>query len=136
VKLPGLLTSRIFGAFGAYVFSIDREKVVKEGNLTQKVVHCIIQCKTAEFGCLNVNHIAGILNLSVEHISRTFRTDMGICLKKYLLNEKLNRAKFLLMQNHQEFDISTFNKKLIPKVPIDNILQGIYASRKSSFNFN
>ena len=74
---------------------------MKEGNLTQKTVYFIIRCKPGKFSCLNVNQIASRLNVSAAHLSRAFKANMGIGLKEYLLREKLNRAKFLLIQNQR-----------------------------------
>lgn len=74
---------------------------MKGGNLTQKAIHFIIQCNPYEFACLNVNQIANRLNVSLAHLSRAFKADMGTGLKDYLLREKLNRVKFLLIQNQR-----------------------------------
>lgn len=74
---------------------------MKEGNLAQKTIHFIIQCNPYEFACLNVNQIANRLKVSLAHLSRAFKENMGTGLKDYLLREKLNRAKFLLIQNRR-----------------------------------
>jgi AraC-like DNA-binding protein len=69
--------------------------------LTQQVIEYIIRGKPLDFADLNVNAIARHFKVSVPHLSRSFKAHQGTCLKKFLLKEKINRSRFLLIQDRR-----------------------------------
>jgi AraC-like DNA-binding protein len=86
---------------GVELLNQRRRGAMKSGNLIQKVVLYLTQCNPGKFEGLNVNQIASTLNVSEAHLSRAFKAGMGIGLKKFILIEKLIRARFLLIQNQR-----------------------------------
>lgn len=69
--------------------------------LTQRVIEHIIQSKPLDFANLNVNEIARRFGITVPHLSRAFKADKGICLKKFILREKILCSRFLLIQDRR-----------------------------------
>lgn len=83
------------------ILSLQGEEIIKKKKLTTRVVEYIIQGKPLDFADLNVNEIARRFNVSVPHLSRTFKSEQGICLKEFILKEKITRSRFLLTQDRR-----------------------------------
>lgn len=69
--------------------------------MTQRVIEHIIRSKPLDFADLNVNEIARRFQVTVPHLSRAFKAEKGICLKKFLLKEKIMCSRFLLIQDRR-----------------------------------
>lgn len=59
----------------------------------------IIKHHPLDFSYLSENEIARHFNISTCHLSRVFKKEKGISLKDFLIREKINRCKFLLIQD-------------------------------------
>jgi len=70
----------------------------KGKGLADHVAEYVIGCRAREFACLNVNEIARRFEVSVPHLSRTFRADKGVGLHDFIFREKILRSRFLLIQ--------------------------------------
>jgi AraC-like DNA-binding protein len=95
---------------------IDKGQIVGEkskeqwSSLSENVLKYISCSCSCNFSWLTVNEIARIFRVSVPHLSRSFKDDYGITLKRHLLWEKLVRCRFLLKQERclTVKDIATF----------------------------
>jgi AraC-like DNA-binding protein len=76
-------------------------EAIRKKKLSNQVVEYIIKGKPLDFADLNVNEITRHFQVSVPHLSRTYKSEQGICLKEFILQEKITHSRFLLTQNQR-----------------------------------
>ena len=80
----------------------------------ERSYHPIVrECKDSVYqhlhGEIKIQDIAHFLNVTPEHLSRTFHKSEGIALKQYILNERIQRAKNLLRySNYTVTEIASY----------------------------
>lgn len=93
--------------------SLYRLSMLIQENRQREYHHIVERTKKYIFNHFHepiaVSAIATHLNVSAEHLSRTFRKVEGISVKKYIQNEKIEKAKNLLIYSDLSFSaISRF----------------------------
>ena len=74
---------------------------MRKRSLIGDAIESIIGCSSSEVAVLTVKNLARKLDVSPEHLSRTFHKNFGIHLKEYLLREKITRSQFMLVENRE-----------------------------------
>lgn len=72
---------------------------MKKKRLVQKVIEYILKKTPEELSILTAKSIADHFTVSLPHLSRTFKDEMGVNLKKFIIREKILAMRFLLIQN-------------------------------------
>jgi len=72
---------------------------MRKKKLFSKATEYVLNRSPSELLTLKVRDIADFLNVSAPHLSRAFKDEMEISLKKFLTNEKMFTIRFLLIQN-------------------------------------
>lgn len=74
---------------------------MKKKRLVCKAIEYILKKNPKELSSLTVKEIASGLNVSAPHLSRSFKDEMGINLKKFIVREKILAVRFFLIQNRK-----------------------------------
>ncbi len=77
---------------------------VKNINLGERVVACILGRKTEELPGLTGAGIAGYFGVDEPYLATTFEREQHISLAQYILREKIYRALFIIEKNHKITD--------------------------------
>ncbi len=110
---PDQLVSMIRACEYEYCRMVNEIKLNKKGSKRAKKNPHIKQCKDFIFSHLHddlsVQSIAEELHMNGNYLSNVFREHEGITLSKYIMQEKLNRAKNLLKYSDYSYsEIATY----------------------------
>ena len=75
--------------------------MTKNKRLTDQIRTYIIKCSPHDFINLTVNEIARRFNITVPDLSRAFKKEQEINLRKFIFNEKITRSRYLLKRYQQ-----------------------------------
>lgn len=83
---------------------------MKKKKVSERAAEIIIRCNPLEFSSLTVGSIARKLEVTIPHLSRSFRNDRGYTLKEFLVRGKIARSQFILLNNRElkVKDVSAF----------------------------
>jgi len=83
-----------------YLFQlIDRINANKLSNQSKHVSVCKNYIFNHIFEKITIDELAELVHLNPTYLSQVFKKETGVSLGKYILNEKLNEAKRMLIQS-------------------------------------
>lgn len=78
---------------------IDRLNSTKSNNHSKHIILCKNYVFNHIFEKISIQQLAELVHLNPTYLSQTFKKETGNSLGKYILNEKLNEAKRMLVQS-------------------------------------
>lgn len=78
---------------------IDRLNSTKSSNQSKHIILCKNYIFNHIFEKITIQQLAKLVHLNPTYLSQTFKKETGVSLGKYILNEKLNEAKRMLVQS-------------------------------------